>query len=152
MNTKVRKIILRANACYLMAASISGLRMDIRGIFFGLGPESYIVAAAPYSGIGFIEAHGLALIASVWLWRAEATRAWHLTGAAVHALLGSANLVFWQIFIAANMLGVGYLTTGLHWLFAALQFAAAIGVRAERASGNARVPDAKFAVTVSTRG
>ena len=126
MTARIRSVVLRANALYLTVASVSGLRMDVRGIFFGVGPESYIVAGAPYSGIGFLEAHGLALIISVWLWRAEAARAWHFTGAAVGALLGTANLVFWQIFIAANILWVGYLTTSLHWLFALLQLGAAI--------------------------
>jgi hypothetical protein len=129
MNDKDRRAILRANAVYLMAASVGGLRMDVRGIFLGLGPESYIVAGAPYAGVGFLESHGLALIFSIWLWRAAATRAWHFTGAAVHALLGTANLVFWQIFIAANILWAGYLTTSLHWLFALLQVAAAITAR-----------------------
>ena len=31
----------------------------------------------------------------------------------------TANLVFWQLFIAADMLTVGYVTTALHGLFAA---------------------------------
>jgi hypothetical protein len=60
------------------------------------------------------------------LWRAEPLRSWHLTAAAVHALLGTANLVFWQIFIAADMLAGGYITTSLHWLFVALQLCAAV--------------------------
>jgi hypothetical protein len=59
------------------------------------------------------------------LWRAETSRTWHLTAAAVHVLLGTANLVFWQLFIAGDMLTVGYVTTALHWLFVALQLAAA---------------------------
>jgi len=48
-----------------------------------------------------------------------------LTAAAIHVLLGTANLVFWQLFIAADMLTVGYVTTALHGLFAALQLLAA---------------------------
>ena len=48
------------------------------------------------------------LILGVLLWRAEPLRSWHLTAAAVHVLLGTANLVFWQIFIAADMLAGGY--------------------------------------------
>ena len=42
-----------------------------------------------------------------------------------YTLLGIANLAFWQIFIAADMLMVGYVTTSLHWLFAASQVIAA---------------------------
>jgi hypothetical protein len=80
-----------------------------------------VIGGARHLGIGFIEAHGLALIIGILLWRAEPSRSWHLTGAAVHVLLGTANLVFWQIFIAADALLGGYVTTSLHWLFAGLQ-------------------------------
>jgi hypothetical protein len=125
MSTTVRAAILRANALYLLIAAAGGLVSDVRGAFLGAGPVGVIVAAAPHAAIGFIEAHGLALIIGVLLWRAEATRAWHLTAAAVHILLGTANLVFWQIFVAADMLVVGYVTTALHALFAALQLIAA---------------------------
>ena len=43
----------------------------------------------------------------------------------VDVVLGSANLVFWQMFIAADVLAVGYVTTTLHALFAVLQLGAA---------------------------
>jgi hypothetical protein len=102
--------------------------MDVRGIFFSLGPESYVVAGRPYAGVGFIEAHGLALIIGILLVRAEPLRLWHLTAAGVHLLLGTANLVFWQIFTVADILAAGYITTSLHWLFAMLQLLAAVAV------------------------
>jgi hypothetical protein len=51
-------------------------------------------------------------------------RSWHFTAAAIHVLLGTCNLVFWQIFPAANMLAGGYITTSLHWIFVVLQLAA----------------------------
>ena len=88
--------------------------------------RSAILAAAPHAAIGFVEAHGLAFIIGIRLWPAAPDRAWHLTAAAVHALLGTSNLVFWQIFIAADMLAGGYLTTGLHGMFFALQLLAAL--------------------------
>ena len=76
----------------------------------------------------------LALIIGVLLWRAEPLRLWHLTAAAVHVLLGTSNLVFWQIFIAADALLMGYVTTSLHWTFVALQLlaASAAGKRASK--------------------
>jgi hypothetical protein len=120
-----RRLLLRANAIFLLVAAAGGLRSDILGIFFGTGPVAPVVASAPHAGIGLVEAHGLAFIIGVLLWRAEPLRSWHLTGAAVHVLLGTANLVFWQIFMAADMLAVGYITTSLHWTFAALQLASA---------------------------
>jgi len=35
--------------------------MDIAGIYFNRGPESRLLTA-PYAGIGFLEAHGLAFL------------------------------------------------------------------------------------------
>jgi hypothetical protein len=128
MTATIRRGILRANALYLLVAAAGGLANDVRGAFFGTGPVADIIAAAPHAAIGFIEAHGLALIIGVLLWRAEPVRAWHLTAVAVHVLLGTANLVFWQIFVASDMLWLGYLTTGLHWLFVTLQLVAAASV------------------------
>jgi hypothetical protein len=125
MTPATRGILLRANAVFLLVAAAGGFASDVRGIFFAQGPVANIVANAPHAGIGLIEAHGLAFIISVLLWRAQPVRAWHLTAAAVHILLGSANLVFWQIFIAGDMLVVGYVTTLLHGFFALLQLAAA---------------------------
>lgn len=133
MTTVVRLAILRANAVYLLTAASSGMLNDILGIFFGRGPVAYVVRHAPDAGIGFVEAHGLAFIIGVLLWRAEPSRAWHLVAAAVHVLLGTANLVFWHLFVATDMLTMGYVTTSLHWLFVTLQLSAAIA-RIERSA------------------
>jgi hypothetical protein len=129
MTIAIRHALLRANAVFLLAASAGGFASDVRGIFFGSGPVARIVAEAPYTGLGFIEAHGLAFILGILMWRAEPSRGWHLTGAAIHILLGTANLVFWQLFTAADMLMVGYVTTALHGLFVVLQLSAAISAR-----------------------
>jgi len=120
-----RQALLRTNAAFLMAAGTGGFLSDVRGIFFAQGPVASIVAAAPHSGLGFIEAHGLAIIMGIVMWRAEPSRAWHLTAVAIHVLLGTANLVFWQLFVASEMLAVGYVTTALHGVFVALQLFAA---------------------------
>ena len=118
MTTTIRQAILRANAIFLLIAAAGGIVSDVLGIFFARGPVASIAAAAPHAGIGFVEAHGLAFIIGVLLWRAEPLRTWHLAAAAVHVLLGTANLVFWTMFVAADMLVVGYVTTTLHALFA----------------------------------
>jgi hypothetical protein len=139
MTTVARLAILRANAVYLLIAASSGMLNDIIGIFFARGPVAYVVHHAPDAGIGFIEAHGLAFIIGMLLWRAEPSRAWHLVGVAVHVLLGTSNLVFWQLFIAADVLMMGYVTTSLHWLFAGLQFYAAVTLRHDPALEPRRV-------------
>ena len=119
--TTTRTFILRANALYLGAAGAAGMLFDLRGIYLGAGPQGRILADAPYAGIGFLEAHGLAVILAVLLWRAVPARPSHLTAFAIDALLGSSNLLLWQIFVAAGILPVGYITTILHWTLAILQ-------------------------------
>ena len=120
-----RQMLLRANSLFLSKLAIAGLAMDMLGIFFARGPQASLLAAAPHTGIGFVQAHGLSLILSMALWRAAPTRSWHLTAGAAHALLGGANLAFWQVFIAADMTSAACITTSLHGLFAVLQFCAA---------------------------
>ena len=125
MGDKTRQFILRANAVFLLIGASWGMWADLAGAFFAAGPQRTILSAAPHAAIGFVEAHGLAFIIGVLLWRAEPVRLWHLTAAAVHVLLGTCNLVFWQIFITADALLMGYVTTSLHWTFVALQLLAA---------------------------
>jgi hypothetical protein len=140
MSTTTRRLILRANAAFLLAASTGGMWSDLAGAFLGRGHVAPILANAPQAAIGFVEAHGLAFILGVLLWRAAPERSWHLTAAAVHVLLGTANLVFWQIFIAADMLPVGYITTSLHGLFVALQLAAATAAGSGRSDQAMHAP------------
>jgi hypothetical protein len=125
MTTTVRHLILRANALYIGLAGFAGVIFDIRGVLYGTGPQGRATAGAPHAGIGFVEAHGLAVILAVLLWRARPERASHITALAVVALLGTANLAFWQTFIVMDALTMGYVTTGLHWTFVALNLAAA---------------------------
>lgn len=119
-----RKTLLRANAIYLLAAAAGGMCSDLAGTFLGYGPFTKVLSAAPDTAIGFVEAHGLALIIGCLLWQAQPARKWHLTAAAVHGLLGISNLTFWQLFVATDMLAMGYVTTSLHALFFALQLVA----------------------------
>lgn len=116
---------LRADAVFLLAAAAGGMATDLRGVFTGAGPMGTVLAAVPHAGIGFVEAHGLALILGVLLWRAVPSRSWHATACAIHLLLGGSNLLFWPLFSYADMLTVGVVATGLHGLFALLQGALA---------------------------
>lgn len=120
-------ILIRVNAGFLILASAGGLITDIAGSFFGRGAEATLLADAPGAAIGFIEAHGLALIIGLTMWRIAYSLNWHAFLAAVHALLGTANLLFWQFFIAADVLIVGYATTTAHFLFVVAHLAALAG-------------------------
>jgi hypothetical protein len=131
MSLPFRTLLLRANAVFLLAASTAGMISDLAGAFLLRGPVGLVLEKVPHAAIGFVEAHGLAFIIGVLLWRAEPARLWHGTAAAVHVLLGTSNLVFWPLFGFAGMLAVGYVTTVLHGAFAALQLAAALGTRSQ---------------------
>jgi hypothetical protein len=121
-----RQLLLRANALFLIVAALGGLRSDLMGAWLGRGPVAPILGTAPHAAIGFVEAHGLAVILGVLLWRALPQRSWHVTAACIHLLLGTSNLVFWQAFVAGDMLAVGHVTTLLHALFLVLQAWAAL--------------------------
>src|SRR5687767_6606061 len=72
---------------------------DAASHFFGVGPLG-VRLLGDFSAIGFFEAHGLALIIGMLMvtGRNDDSARWLITGAATHALLGGANLLFWQSF------------------------------------------------------
>ncbi len=106
--------LLRLDAAYLIAASLAGFAMKVFG--------------ARLSGIGFGEAHELALVAGLLLWHAAPRRCWHLSAAAVHGLLAAANVAHWQTLAAGNET-TATLATGAHVVLAVLQLAAAARAR-----------------------
>ena len=106
--------LLRLDAAYLIAASLAGFVMKVVG--------------ARLSGIGFGEAHELALIAGLLLWHATPRRPWHLCAAAVHGLLAAANIAHWETLAAGNET-TAVLATGAHVALAVLQLAAATRAR-----------------------
>jgi hypothetical protein len=140
MTARTRQLILKANAAYIAVAGTVALGFDLAGAFYGVGPQGLVLQRAPMAAIGFVEAHGLALILAALLWRASPERAWHVAAAAMVALLGLSNLTFWQIFVQTDALVMGYVTTGLHLTFAALHTAAAASTfdPARLAAGPAR--------------
>jgi hypothetical protein len=134
MTLAVRTAILRGNAVFLLLASVAAFCADVAASFFGAGPEAALLGSQPFLAIGAMEAHGLAFILGLLLWRAAPEQAWHLTAAGIHILLGTCNLLFWEIFVVGNMLAVGYVTTALHGLFVVLQLSAAGSLRKQTVS------------------
>jgi hypothetical protein len=130
MSANARRILLRANGVFLILAALGAwFQMDFPGSFSGTGPLGPLIEHERSLGIGFVEAHGLALIFGVLLWLAPTQRTWHVTGAAIHLLLGGSNLLFWNLFVATHTLTMGYVTTVLHGVFFLLQAVAAISAR-----------------------
>ena len=128
-----RQRLMFANGIVLGLFAVPSFFMDIRAIFFGVGPLVTALRGEPSSGIGFLEAHGLAALFAFWFFyvgrtQASPARAWHFTGSAVHTLLGASNIALWHFFVFMDMLVLGYVSTAVHIVFAVLQFA--VGVRA----------------------
>jgi hypothetical protein len=141
MSARTRLLILRFHAVYLGIASVAAfIGLDLRGLVFGTGPFARVIADAPYSAIGIVEAHGLALILAITLWRVAPSLAWHVTGVAAAALLGVCNLVFWEIFPATDALAVGYVTTALHLSVALAQLIAVTSAMSADTRGLAGQP------------
>jgi hypothetical protein len=129
MTSAARRAILKANAAFLgLFGTVAFFMLDVRAIWFASGPQAAILRGEPASGVGFLEAHGLAVVLAVWFWRAgrapSPDPAWHLTAAVVHAFLGTCNIALWRIFIICDVLPLGYVSTALHIAFAVLQLAA----------------------------
>jgi len=130
VNSRTRQLVLKGNAAFLgLFGAVSFFALDVRAIWFSAGPQVAVLRGEPAAGVGFLEAHGLAVILAIWFWRASRgqspDRAWHLTAAAVHTFLAFANISLWRIFILCDVLTLGYVSTSLHCLFALLQLIAA---------------------------
>jgi phosphoglycerol transferase MdoB-like AlkP superfamily enzyme len=121
--TRVGKLLLFADASFLLV--IGGIQMlfELLGHFFGIGPLATAFVNSPYT-IGFFEAHGMAVLAAILLFRGislEKRRFWHLYAALVHCLLGSANLLFWASFIHFGFIPAGIIATAVHGFFVMTQ-------------------------------
>jgi phosphoglycerol transferase MdoB-like AlkP superfamily enzyme len=115
-NDGVCALVLRVNGAFLLVAGSLGVTSEVLSHFWGIGPWGHQFLDSPYT-VGFFEAHGLALVISILLLTVATSRLdpyWHLFAAAVAAILGCANLLFWQTFIAFNKVPLGVATTALH--------------------------------------
>ena len=108
---------LKADGGFLMLVGGAQMIFELLSHFRSTGPLGTIFAGSHYT-IGFLEAHGLALLIGVTLLRAaRAPQAfWHLFAVIVHMLLGGANLLFWQSFVAWGLVPAGAGATIVHGL------------------------------------
>jgi hypothetical protein len=98
--------LLRADGVCLVAASMAAFLLDALGV--------------PVAGVGFVDAHELALISGVLMLSASPRACWLFSAAAVHTFFAVGNLAHWQEFVSADIVAAGLLTTGGHVSFAAL--------------------------------
>ena len=114
---------MRANGAFLALVGGTQVIFELLSHFFGVGPWGRIFAGSHYT-IGFLEAHGLAFLIGVLLIgvaASEQKRYWHGFAACVHLLLGGANLLFWQSFVAWGLVPAGVVATIFHGLFLVAQ-------------------------------
>src|SRR5262245_48909406 len=96
----MRSRVLLMDGVFLLVVGSVQLALELLGHFAGRGVWGDAFADSPYT-IGFVEAHGLAVLIGVLLLavgRRDSRRFWHAFALAVHVLLGTANLVFWDSF------------------------------------------------------
>jgi hypothetical protein len=119
--TAARRRLLQANGLFLIVVGGIQVVFELVAYYAGAGPYGYIFEESPYV-IGWVEAHGLAFIIGVLLLTVAARdlrRFWHVLGGAVHTLLGTANLVFWDSFIVFGMVPMGVAATVVHFVLVA---------------------------------
>jgi hypothetical protein len=114
----MNKTVLKLNAGFLVLIGSLQMTFELLSHFGGVGPLADRFTASPYT-IGFFEAHGLAVLMGILLWRAslEPRKFWHLLAVAIHILLGGANLLFWNSFIQLDFVLPGIIATIFHGIF-----------------------------------
>jgi hypothetical protein len=112
-----RRTLFIANGLFLVVVGAVQVALELLAYYAGAGPYGDKLFHSPYV-VGWVEAHGLAAIFGVLLLTVAARdgrRFWHVFAAAVHTLLGTANLVFWNGFVAWGMVPMGIAATIVHF-------------------------------------
>ena len=118
----LNKTALKLNAIFLMLIGLLQMIFELLSHFLGAGPLADRFFESPYT-LGFFEAHGLAVLMGILLWRASANpqKFWHQLAVIIHILLGGANLLFWNSFIQLDFVAPGIVATVFHGVFVALE-------------------------------
>jgi hypothetical protein len=145
------KALLLVNGVVLGGVAFIQAMLDLAAAFLNLGPT----AAALYNNpdaIGYFEAHGLAFFAAILIigHRNAPHAGWHWFAAAVHLLLGGANLLFWSSFSTYGLVPMGIVATAMHGAFLLLHLIAGLARSPEILGGHGAVFRAASAVTIAT--
>lgn len=118
----LNKTVLKLNALFLMLIGSLQIIFELLSHFMGAGPLADRFLESPYT-LGFFEAHGLAVLMGILLWRAAANpqKFWHQLAVIIHILLGGANLLFWNSFIQLDFVAPGIVATVFHGIFVVLE-------------------------------
>ena len=118
----LNKTVLKLNALFLFLIGALQIIFELLSHFIGAGPLADRFLDSPYT-LGFFEAHGLAVLMGILLWRAAANpqKFWHQLAVVIHVLLGGANLLFWNSFIQLDFVTPGIIATVFHGIFIVVQ-------------------------------
>jgi len=118
----LNKTVLKLNGLFLMLIGSVQIIFELLSHFMGAGPLASRFLESPYT-LGFFEAHGLAVLMGILLWRAAANpqKFWHQFAVTIHILLGGANLLFWNSFIQLDFVAPGIVATVFHGIFIVTQ-------------------------------
>ena len=118
----LNKTVLKSNAIFLMLVGSLQMVFELISHFMGVGPLADRFLNSPYT-LGFFEAHGLAVLIGILLWRSAANpeKFWHQLAVVVHILLGGANLLFWDSFIKLGFITPGIAATVFHGIFVIME-------------------------------
>jgi hypothetical protein len=118
-----RQRLMRANGAFLALVGGAQMIFELLSHYAGSGPLGRIFAGSHYT-IGWVEAHGLAMLIGlllIGLAAPDPKRAWHGFAAGVHLLLGGANMLFWPSFVFWGVVPMGVVATLFHGLFLVVQ-------------------------------
>lgn len=133
----MRGRVLLFDGAFLSVIGSVQMALELLGHFAGQGAWGDVFADSPYT-IGWFEAHGLAMLIGILLLviaRRDGRRFWHGFALAVHALLGTANLLFWDSFVMFDVVPMGIGATVAHGLFVAAQGACLVPTSRRSAVG-----------------
>lgn len=112
--------VLRSDAIFLTIAGLFGVVSDLQLYASGTGSFGRTFYQNP-TVIGVVEAHSLALLVGVSIWfLAHTPRFGHWVGLVAHLIMGTSNIIWFDVFRNVNAETQGVAVTVVHFVFVIL--------------------------------
>ena len=112
--------VLRGDAVFLFAAGLFGVVSDLQSYASGTGPFGRTFHQNP-TVIGVVEAHSLAVLVAVSIWcLAHTPRFGHWVALVAHLIMGTSNVIWFDVFRNVNAATQGVAVTVVHFVFVIL--------------------------------
>jgi hypothetical protein len=128
---RLRRTVMVVDGIFLAAVGAAQITFELLSHYKSAGPFGALFYGSPYT-IGWVEAHGFALLTGILFLAVgvnDGRRFWHASALAVHVLLGSANVVFWNAFVTFDVVPMGLAATVAHVLFVVVQLMCLVAPR-----------------------